>query len=346
MAIITGSFTSLGTSQAISVVGGVTWMQVTNQTNIGVPGANLGTSFIFNQTLAPNDALITCWNAGGDALINATALVGIGAGAVPGFLYLDDNVVGTPTVGVARALNSASNGGAGGVPRLILASIAGLANGDIIRIYGVNVAGAIANTGIAQFNGQDFQINNIGAAGNSVDLPGGPLGIAAAGGPPTSYRVITGTPVYNPYQSYISAITQAVNALVTTTTPHGLQIGQKVRFNVNSRVFGMTQINGLSGSVLTVPSALTFTVDINTTGFNAFTYPTSAVAAVTSYTDARIAPFGENTATALNANVNILGDSLFNAATTAIVLGAGPTSPAGEAGNIIEYVIYTDSLVA
>jgi uncharacterized protein (TIGR02217 family) len=65
----------------------------------------------------------------------------------------------------------------------------------------------------------------------------------------------------------ISTITQAAEADVTTTATHGLAIGDTVYF---SGVVGMTQINGLRGTVTSLPTTSRFTVDINSTGFTAY----------------------------------------------------------------------------
>lgn len=64
----------------------------------------------------------------------------------------------------------------------------------------------------------------------------------------------------------ITAITQATEALVSVAA-HGLSIGDRVKF---AGVVGMTQINDWVGAVVSVPTAGTFTVDIDTTSFTAY----------------------------------------------------------------------------
>lgn len=64
----------------------------------------------------------------------------------------------------------------------------------------------------------------------------------------------------------ITNISQASAALITSTS-HGLSMGDTVTI---SGVTGMTQINGLIGVVLTVPDANSFTVNIDTTSFTAY----------------------------------------------------------------------------
>lgn len=64
----------------------------------------------------------------------------------------------------------------------------------------------------------------------------------------------------------ITAITQAASAVVTSAS-HGLAIGDTVLFRA---VVGMTEINDLIGTVTAVGSVNSFTVNINSTGFSAY----------------------------------------------------------------------------
>lgn len=68
------------------------------------------------------------------------------------------------------------------------------------------------------------------------------------------------------------AITKAANALVTASEAHSFTSAD---VNVTVVQFhgvpGMTQINGLSGVITSVPSSTTFTVNINTTNFSTYT---------------------------------------------------------------------------
>lgn len=81
-------------------------------------------------------------------------------------------------------------------------------------------------------------------------------------------------PIYQPAMRIISAITNASSALVTTTFDHDYITGEIVRI-VIPRIpydevgFGMSQINNQTGTI-TVISPTTFTIDINTTTYDAF----------------------------------------------------------------------------
>lgn len=70
-----------------------------------------------------------------------------------------------------------------------------------------------------------------------------------------------------------SAITQAANALVTCSEAHSFTTAADVGVTVVTfhGVPGMTQINGLSGVIQSVPNTTTFTVNINTSNFSAYT---------------------------------------------------------------------------
>jgi hypothetical protein len=102
-------------------------------------------------------------------------------------------------------------------------------------------------------------------------------------------------------------------ALVTTTFDginpgeHGYLTGLIVRMNIPN-YFGMQQLNGMPGSnrihfVITVVSPTTFTIPVNTLGFNPFVLP----AADPRYeTSAQVTPIGEEAAILTQSFVNIL----------------------------------------
>jgi len=71
----------------------------------------------------------------------------------------------------------------------------------------------------------------------------------------------------------ITAITKAANAQVTIAF-HGYSVGDQIWFE---GITGMTEINNRMGTVVTVPNANTFTVDIDTTGFSTFVSDTGTV---------------------------------------------------------------------
>lgn len=80
------------------------------------------------------------------------------------------------------------------------------------------------------------------------------------------------TPGINyPVLDYIASITNAQTAVVTFEEAHDFTNGEIISFRV-SQPYGMVEMNNRQGRVL-ARDTLTVTVDIDTTGFNAFTIP-------------------------------------------------------------------------
>jgi len=100
--------------------------------------------------------------------------------------------------------------------------------------------------------------------------------------------IATENPTFQPANRQITAITNADPAQVTTSFDHDYIVGQIVRFNI-PETYGMYQLNHLHGEILTIPTADTFTVRIDTRDFNAFSVPGSPL----QY--AQVTPIGENT---------------------------------------------------
>ena len=64
----------------------------------------------------------------------------------------------------------------------------------------------------------------------------------------------------------ITAVTQAAEAQISVAT-HGLSVGDRVRIK---SITGMTELNDWTATVLSTPTAGTFTIDVDTTGFTAY----------------------------------------------------------------------------
>lgn len=115
------------------------------------------------------------------------------------------------------------------------------------------------------------------------------------------------SPVYAPAMRPILSITNAVNALVTTTingvdaADHGYLTGTIVRLDFPPG-FGMTQANQLTGTI-TVTSSSTFTIDIDTTSFEPYVTPTKWPQA---YQRSQVVPIGQNNEMLTAAVQNIL----------------------------------------
>ena len=91
-----------------------------------------------------------------------------------------------------------------------------------------------------------------------------------------------------PKETFISSITQGNPCIVTTTAAHGYSDGLIVRVMypfTGSNAFGMTEINGLTGAI-TVLSPTTFSLPINSRGFDPFEAGFSAITNITLATQA------------------------------------------------------------
>lgn len=95
-------------------------------------------------------------------------------------------------------------------------------------------------------------------------------------------------PIFKPAMREIDSITQAINALVTTTFAHGYLSGEYVRLYI-PLIYGMQQANQKFGKI-TVASDTSFTIDIDTSKYDAFIVPSPLPA---NYTCAQVVPIGE-----------------------------------------------------
>ena len=92
-------------------------------------------------------------------------------------------------------------------------------------------------------------------------------------------------PVYQPAMRIIASISNAFPAVVTTTFNHQYKTGTIVRLNIPLG-YGMYQANGLIGTITAI-SGLNFTLNIDSSGFDAFVVPSGNVEQ-----PASIAPYG------------------------------------------------------
>lgn len=106
------------------------------------------------------------------------------------------------------------------------------------------------------------------------------------------------SPTFQPAMRIITAITQSNPAAVTTSFDHDYITGEIVRIYVPD-TFGMRQIDKLTGEI-TVTATNTFTIDINTTTFDAFSVPSGNV----QY--AQVVPIGERNDLLTAATDNVL----------------------------------------
>jgi len=109
-------------------------------------------------------------------------------------------------------------------------------------------------------------------------------------------------PTFQRSMRLISSITNAYPAEVTTTFAHNYGTGDIVRLNI-PKWYGMIQADKLVEAI-TVTGATTFTIDIDTTGFDPFSIPAPVPWYVDSYP--QVTPVGEVSANLSGATQNVL----------------------------------------
>lgn len=165
-------------------------------------------------------------------------------------------------------------------------------NGDLVVIYNA--------VGMQQISGMVFTISNV--SGSSFTLTG--LNSSAFASGATSFNVrrlassplLYSTPVA-PSFLFVTAITQAAGAQVTTSQQHNLVVGEKLEFTIPAS-FGMVQLNNFNQAsskpviVTKIIDAYNFTINIDTSNYSAFALPASS-GSPTTQLFATVAPAGQ-----------------------------------------------------
>ena len=318
-----GSFVSTGVSVFIPLPAGVDYMMVRNRTQSYAAGAGQGVEFFWQ--LGMTQGLGTIYTK--TSSTNALAIGQIAANA--GF-FLQDTAYSIPGPSVAITGISGAQ-----PPVVATGTTTGLIAGStVVRIF--------STVGALQLQGLDFTVGTV--VGSTSFTLAYMTAIAAASPGAGSYRIIPFDPYFYPTIRYITNISQASQAIVTLSVTHGYQVGQKIRLiipTVTSVAYGMTELNDVEATIVAVGQAdangitNTITIDQNTTGFTAFAFPLTTAPG---FTPAQVVPIGENTAVALNLDVNILSDSTVNTAQFGMLLMAGSGSPAGSSADIIDWI--------
>jgi hypothetical protein len=316
-----GSFIGTGLPVFIPMESGVTWITTLNQTAASA-GANVGLGYQFQWQLGMGQGL-------GYAYSNPAVPIFAPLAAGTGFYYTDTSII--TTTKSPNPVTNISNA----TPPVVTSNAHGLVTGNIVRL--------VSTLGARQLDGIDYYITRTGA--NTFQLTY-QIGVATAAAPGAAAAVylVSGEGIYVPLQRVITNITQANPAVITFAAPHQFTPGQEVRIkvpvsNTGANIYGMTQMNNLVATVLainTTPNSIS--VNIDSTGFTAWTFPTDAQFA---NTNAQVVPIGEDTATANTLGVDPLGDAVNNIAQTGMTLQPGVLSPAGQAADQIFWMAGT-----
>lgn len=153
----------------------------------------------------------------------------------------------------------------------------GYSTGDTVWVYGT--------TGMLQISGVPYVITVVDA--NNFTIPVNSSGFAAAATAGNVKKFLF-PDLYIPELCVITGVATGTTTVITTNINHNFVVGQEVGFIIPS-AWGMTQLDSNvylqsnfqpQQAYVTAVTANTLTVNINSTGFTAFSYPTSATAAL------------------------------------------------------------------
>jgi hypothetical protein len=338
-------------NQYINIPSNADWMWVYNYTQLGAAGSatpSLGVKYYWQRGMAAGTGVVEYKDNAGEGL-NIDSLVS------GGFTLYDASgqaAGALPLVGNAVATTASTNATR---PVVSTANTAGLFVGAVVRM---------SDTAQTDVNGIDMVVGAITpnvsftllTATNPLATAPGAIGGAGF------YRQINVDDLFYPRHRYVVNVTQAVNAQVSTSVAHGLTPGQIIRFSIPLLAVGaagMRELDGQAATILSVVDDYNFTINVDTSAYTAFVWPTIAQQP-SSFP--LLNPVGENTAVSLSTiaaqvpsvnglqinatQVGLLADSTVNTGFLGMVLGTGGngvslgteiTGPAGSAASDVMY---------
>jgi hypothetical protein len=164
-------------------------------------------------------------------------------------------------------------------PASINVTAHGYNTGDIVILQGLKQS---STTGMQQIAGIPFVVTRTDANNFTIPWNTNQSNYTALSASPTGAFVkkLLYPTLYAPGIAVINALTLATTTTVVTTTPHNFVVGQEVAFRIPAN-YGTIQLNSLPnttipgspiyGYVVSVTDSVTFVVNINSTGYTAFT---------------------------------------------------------------------------
>ncbi len=298
--LLTGTFTSDGLVRSISLPCGYSEFRMINISSIGSTAAT--TPVMRAQGVSHMVAGSAYYNL----KTNGAATLALETTTLTdGFTFIADSGNQTPSGAVAiTGITNATP------PVVSTASTAGLTNHDIVRVYGT--------TGQLNIAGLDFTIDTI-VANTSFNL----AYMVAPGAAATAgfWRRIPFDARFYPRNRIITSISKATQAVIVLSVTHGFTVGQEVRILVSDD-FGMVEMNNLLGVIVAINTTTnSITVDIDSTAFTTFAFPSSATAAL-GVTFAQVVPVGEAAINSVSQPYgNLLDDATDNVSFTGIQIG-------------------------
>lgn len=301
-AVLTGSFTSDGALKNITLPSGYDSFEMINITDIG--SAEAATPVMRAQGTSVMSAGSAYYNLKTSGAATNALEISTASG---GFTFITDSA--STAIGGSVSLNGTEINRANPAVASTATTTGLVDSSSVVRLYNT--------TGMLQVSGMDFTVGTI-VASTSFQLKYLNNSGFAADATSGSYRIVNATSRYYPKSRFITGITAASSAVITLSVTHGYTAGQSVRVYVPA-AFGMTEINGLLGTITAVSTANnTITVNIDSSSFTAFAFPTSATAAA-GVTFAQVVPVGE---AASSSYANLLDDATDNQSFAGVQIGA------------------------
>lgn len=345
-----GTFTQGATAvnQTIAIPSGVDWLKVYNFTQASGVAGN-GFSFYWQRGFPGGRGIVESSGALGAVSVTTTAL--------NAFRLYD------PSQQQIGALNNGSTGVTGFTaanPAVVtVGSTSGIGAGAIVRFSGLDnqpqYNGIDYSIGYGTLTGTTFSVDYLNATGSTPSTDGdfrvvGFRVITSTGNP----LIFTNEGLFYPKRRTITNITAASQAVITLSVDHGYTVGQQIRlsFPGGSALWGsyanLDNYNNFLGNsttpnsytIVAVNTATgvgnnTITINADTTGFGAFAFPPSTAVP---FSPAQVVPIGEDTATAIQSNVDLLRDATTNTGFLGMTLAAGALLPGGSANDQIFWV--------
>ena len=263
---VRGSFTTsatAGTPQRIAVPSGVDYIKWINTSRYGtaINSATANLRYVRGEYYA-NMAAGSCLIDRQDQSATETTLEAAQITS-NGITLIDD---GDPASFAAVATANPAFNQADGAT-FTTGSAHGLAVGDVVRVYGL--------TGALQYAGLLLSVVTVPSTTTfTCRLNTTGITQATAG----FVKKIASGRLFYPQNRQIAAITVGTTTVIRLTVQHYYEVGDKVSFRIPD-AYGMVELDGLVGEVTAVNAALatnTITVDIDSSAFTAFAFPTSA----------------------------------------------------------------------
>ena len=300
--LVTGTFVSDGTPHNITIPAGYNVIELFNTSDLASGSTTNVMLASGTDTMAAGGAYYSIGNGGSSVLSPKYT-------STNGFTFVADSA--TLASNAAIALNGTEINQAN--PAVAdTGTTTGLVSGStIVRLYGT--------TGMLQVSGMDFTVGTVIASTSFqlkyLDTTQTGFGADATAG---NYILVNARGRYYPKHRSITKIASSgTSTVITMSVTHGMVVGQEVRLVVPT-AWGMNALNGQLGVITAISTANnTITVNIDSSSYGAFSWPTSAVAA-TGVSQALVVPVGE---AAQSPYQNLLDDATVNQSFTGVTVG-------------------------